>query len=128
MVKAKGKSLRLQVTHAGYKSCWLTVIKEQDSISNFPKHYHPKLFAIISLPATNIYPRLPWWLSGKKKKKNPPANAGDMGLIPGLERSAKEGSDKPLQFYCLENSMDRKNLKGYSPQGRKRVRYNLVTK
>ena len=41
--------------------------------------------------------------------KNPPANAGavrDAGLIPGLGRSAGEGNGKPLQYSCLENSMD----------------------
>ena len=41
--------------------------------------------------------------------KNPPANAGDvrdMGLIPGSGRSPEEGND-PLQYSCLENSMDR---------------------
>ena len=39
--------------------------------------------------------------------KNPPANAGDTGLIPGLGRSPGEGSGNPLQYSCLENSMDR---------------------
>ena len=29
--------------------------------------------------------------------KNPPANAGDMGLIPGSGRSPREGNGKPLQ-------------------------------
>ena len=46
----------------------------------------------------------------KKKKKSPPANAGDigdMGLIPGLVRSPGGGNDKPLQYSCLENSIDR---------------------
>ena len=37
--------------------------------------------------------------------KNPPANAGDAGLIPGLERSPGEGNDTPLQYSCLENPM-----------------------
>ena len=40
--------------------------------------------------------------------KNPPANAeaaGDMGLIPGLERSPGEGNGKPLRYPCLENLM-----------------------
>ena len=31
------------------------------------------------------------WLSGKKKKKNSPANPGDLGPIPGLRRSLEEG-------------------------------------
>ena len=39
--------------------------------------------------------------------KNPPANAGDAGLIPGLGRSPGEGNGTPLQYSCLENLMDR---------------------
>ena len=42
--------------------------------------------------------------------KNPPANAGDTkdeGSIPGLGRSPGEGNDNPVQYSCLENSMDR---------------------
>ena len=32
--------------------------------------------------------------------KNLPANVGDMGLIPGSERSPGEGNDYPLQYSC----------------------------
>ena len=39
--------------------------------------------------------------------KNLPVNAGDAGLIPESEGSPGEGSDNPLQYSCLENSMDR---------------------
>ena len=43
--------------------------------------------------------------------KNLPANArdtGDMGLIPGLERSPGGGENgKPLQYSCLGNPRDR---------------------
>ena len=39
--------------------------------------------------------------------KNPPANAGDTGSIPGSERSPGEGNGNPLQYSCLENTMDR---------------------
>ena len=39
--------------------------------------------------------------------KNLPANAGDMGLIPGSERSSGEGNGNLLQYSCLENPMDR---------------------
>ena len=39
--------------------------------------------------------------------KNLPANMGDLGSIPGLGRSAEEGNGNPLQYSCLENSMDR---------------------
>ena len=34
-------------------------------------------------------------------------NAGDLGSIPGLGRSPGEGNGNPLQYSCLENSMDR---------------------
>ena len=33
-------------------------------------------------------------------------NAGDPGSIPGSERSPGEGNGSPLQYSCLENSMD----------------------
>ena len=39
--------------------------------------------------------------------KNPPANAGDLGSIPGLERSPGEGNGNPLQYSCLGNLTDR---------------------
>ena len=34
-------------------------------------------------------------------------NAGDPGLSLGLERSPGEENGNPLQYYCLENPMDR---------------------
>ena len=34
-------------------------------------------------------------------------NAGDLGSIPGLGRSPGKGNGNLLQYYCLENSMDR---------------------
>ena len=42
--------------------------------------------------------------------KNLPDNAEDardMGLIPGLGRPPREGNGNPLQYSCLENSVDR---------------------
>ena len=42
--------------------------------------------------------------------KNTPVNAGDpgdMGLIPGLRRSAGGENGKPLKHSCLENPMNR---------------------
>ena len=38
--------------------------------------------------------------------KNLHANAGDMGWIPGSGRFPGEGNGNPLQYSCLENSMD----------------------
>ena len=42
--------------------------------------------------------------------KNPPANAGDVrdvGSIPGSGRSPAGGHGNLLQYFCLENPMDR---------------------
>ena len=44
---------------------------------------------------------------GSSDSKEFARNAGDPGLIPGLGRSPGEGNDYPLQYSCLENSMDR---------------------
>ena len=39
--------------------------------------------------------------------KESACNAGDPGSIPGLGRSPREENGHPLQYSCLENSMDR---------------------
>ena len=39
--------------------------------------------------------------------KNSPANAGDVGLIPGPGRSHGEGNGTPLQYSYMENPVDR---------------------
>ena len=39
--------------------------------------------------------------------KNPSANIGDPGSIPGSGRSPGGGNGNPLQYSCLENPMDR---------------------
>ena len=44
---------------------------------------------------------------GGSAVKNPPANAGDVVLIPGLGRSPGEGSGNPFQYPCMGNPIDR---------------------
>ena len=44
---------------------------------------------------------------GDSVVKNSPANAGDIGSIPGLGRIPGEGNGNPLQYSCLGNPMDR---------------------
>ena len=39
--------------------------------------------------------------------KNLPANAGNVGSVPRLGRSPREGNDKLLQYSCLGNPKDR---------------------
>ena len=44
---------------------------------------------------------------GGSDSKESACNAGDPGSIPGLGRSPGEGNGNPLQYSCLDNSMDR---------------------
>ena len=46
-------------------------------------------------------------LPGGSDGKESVCNARDPVLIPGLGRSPGEGNGSPLQYSCLENSMDR---------------------
>ena len=43
----------------------------------------------------------------RSKGKESACNAGDQGSIPGSRRSSGEGNGSRLQYYCLENPMDR---------------------
>ena len=47
-------------------------------------------------------PGFPGGLDGKASA----CNSGDLGSIPGLGRFHGEGNGNPLQYSCLENSMD----------------------
>ena len=44
---------------------------------------------------------------GGSDSKESSSNASDLGSIPGSGRSPEEGNGCPLQYSCLENSMDR---------------------
>ena len=44
---------------------------------------------------------------GGSDGKESACNVGDPGSIPGLERSPEEGNGNPLQYSCLENSLDK---------------------
>ena len=48
-------------------------------------------------------PGLPQWLSSKESA----CNAADTGSVPELGRSPGGGNGNPLQYSCLDNSMDR---------------------
>ena len=44
---------------------------------------------------------------GGSDSKESAYNVGDLGSIPGLERSPRERNGNPLQYSCLENPKDR---------------------
>ena len=57
---------------------------------------HDDLNLLVLLPPSGGFP-------GGSVIKNLPANAGDVGLIPGLGRSPGEENGNPLQYSCLGN-------------------------
>ena len=62
--------------------------------------------------------------------KNSPANAGDLrdaSSIPGRGRYLGEGNGNPLQYFCLENPMDRGAWRA-TVYGVARVEHDLATK
>ena len=87
-------------------------------LSHWTAREIPILSLFICLP-TSIQGGFP----GGSIVKNLPANAGDagdLGSIPGSERSPGEGNGNPLQYSCLENSTDKGAWQAiYSPRGRK---------
>ena len=60
-----------------------------------------------------------WGFPGSSTGKEYACNAGNLGSIPGLGRSPGEGNGYPLQYSCLENSMDRGAWQATSPWGHK---------
>ena len=66
------------------------------------------------------------WFSGSSDSKEIAHNSGDLGLIPGLGRSPGVGNGNPLQYSCLENSMDREAWWAKS-MGSQRVGHDWAT-
>ena len=69
------------------------------SLGNFSRPHHCSLgysSFILSFP-----------FSGGSDAKESACNAGDLGSIPGLGRSPREGNSYPLQYSCLENPKNR---------------------
>ena len=64
---------------------------------------------------------------GSSVGKESACSARDPCLIPGWGRSPGEGNDKPLQYSCLENPMDRGAWRA-TAHGVARVGHDLVTK
>ena len=64
-----------------------------------------------------------WGFPDGSVVKNPSANAGDMGSIPGSVRSPEGGNGNLLQYSCLENPMDRRGWQATQSMGSKRVKH-----
>ena len=64
---------------------------------------------------------------GSSVSKETACSAGDLGSIPGSARSPGEGNGNPMQYSCLENSMER-GAWWAAVHGVTRVEHDLVTK
>ena len=67
----------------------------------------PSSHGSIKIAFISKFQRFQLGFPGGSVVKNPPANVGDAGSIPGLERSPGRGNDNSLQYSCLEILMDR---------------------
>ena len=85
-------SVPLQPDHWNIRNLWLSL----------PPHLPPDSVKMLVL----LFWGLPWWFSSKESACVI-GDAGDKGSVPGSGRSPGGGNDNPLQYSCLENSMDR---------------------
>ena len=69
---------------------------------------YPLLYSGVSLVAQTV-------------KIKSACNVGDLGSIPGLERSPEGGLGNPVKYSCLENPHGQRSLTGYSPWGHKKL-------
>ena len=99
-----------------FRMDWLDLLAVQGTLKSFLQHHSSKAsilrrsaFFIVQLSHSLTYsPTLTFIdFPGGSDGKPSVYNAGDPGSIPGLARSLGEGNGNPLQYYCLENPMDR---------------------
>ena len=60
-------------------------------------------------PETKTWAQVVYWkgFPSGSVVKNPPANSGDVGSIPGSRRSPGEGNGNSFQYSCLGNPMNK---------------------
>ena len=64
------------------------------------------------------------YIRGGSDGKESACNSGDLDSVPGSARSLDEGNGNPLQFSCLENSMERGAWRAII-YGSQRVRHDI---
>ena len=93
--------------------CLLNPYTQHICLFSFLKEHGVRAKLLIGLPRKpKLITAIVYWVWASQETpgvKNPPANAGDardITSIPGSGRSPGVGSGNPLQYSCLENSMD----------------------
>ena len=93
-----------------WKHSWLCPLSSGATVSSFRLGYALAWLSAGPLRRDSLFCWLffpPWSYAGGLDGKDSVCNARNLGLISGLGRSPGEGNGKPLQYSCLENSMDR---------------------
>ena len=91
-------------------------------LSPYP-YLRTEAFLISEAGSIGSQHRSPRRLSGKESA----CDAGDLGSIPGMERSPEVGNGTLLRYFYLENPMDREAWRA-TAHGVARVRHDLATK
>ena len=122
----------------GFFTVWAT--KEAlRVVYNEPRHVHVILCLLVSWMGKNHVPfgrgiqlrkvvidtQSHIGLPCSSNDKEAACNAGDLGSIPGSERSSEKGNGNPLQYSCLENPI--KKPGGLQFVGWQRVGHNWAT-
>ena len=92
-------SIAMDLTLAVLKSWRCCSVTAWTSLTNIPKLF---LTEALMLSLTK-----PWGFPHGTDGKESACNIGEPGLIPGSGRSPGGGHGNPLQYFCLENPMDR---------------------
>ena len=96
---------------------WLDLLAVQETLKSLLQHHssktsilHCSVFFVVQLShphmTTGKTIALTMGFPGGSDGKASVCSAGDPGSIPGLGRSPGEGNGNPLQYSCLENSID----------------------
>ena len=116
--------MEIAPVHLGILSAYLSVIENLflvgDAFTYIISHSQGWSYRVICIPSCLL------GLLGGSDGKEYDCYAGDLGSIPGLERYPGEGNGNPLQYSCLENSMDEEPSRLQS-MGSQRVRHDRET-
>ena len=98
-------SVSLSPEDSRKKSFWKTLSPKVGSVHLLNMYVFPSILpgTLEFYSWTNRVMGFPGGSDGKESA----CNAGNPGLIPGSGRSPGKRKDNPLQYSCLENSMDR---------------------
>ena len=105
-LSSQSRKLSTSPSSAGPLTCWATLTSHWPSLDsdflNIKRRWQNKISS--KIPFFNpIYKGFP----AASDSKESTSNEGDWGSIPGLGRSPGERNGNPLQYSCLENSLDR---------------------